>query len=64
MHVQLGEIVKLQRIVSRKVGNKTYYKWQITIAAEDVDATGWKEGDELESQAKSGLMVIKKARKP
>ena len=44
--------MKLQRIVSRKVGGKTYYKWQLTIPPAQVEQVGWKEGQEIAVEAR------------
>ena len=54
--------MKLQRIVSRKVSDKTYYKWQVTLPPEAIEALRWKEGDELEPETKANRLLILKKR--
>lgn len=44
--------MKLQRIVSRRLGKETYYKWQITISPKDIERLGWEEGQEISSDVK------------
>jgi len=44
--------VKLQRIVSRKLGGKTYYKWQITLPPDAVERLGWAEGQDIGSEVR------------
>jgi len=52
--------MRLQKQLSRRVGNKEYPKWVITIPPMQIRALGWKEGEFLESQISSQELVIRK----
>jgi len=52
--------VRLQKQLSRKVGNKEYAKWIITIPPKQVQALGWNEGEFLESEVNSRELVIRR----
>jgi len=52
--------MKLQKHLSDKRGNKTYYKHVIVIPEKDVKDSGFKEGDELEAKAKKGEIKLRK----
>jgi len=52
--------MKLQKQLSRKVGDKKYPKWVITIPPTQIRALGWKEGEFLESEINSQKLVIRK----
>ena len=52
--------MKLQKQLSRKVGNEEYAKWVVVIPPEKIKEMGWKEGMELEANQKDGKLVIKK----
>lgn len=54
--------VKLQRIVSRNVGDKTYYKWQVTIPPEVVADLDWKEGQEIETDPRGNELRLRPAK--
>ena len=45
--IHLGAKVKLQKQLSRKVNEKRYPKYVITIPPKHVEKLGWKEGEEL-----------------
>jgi bifunctional DNA-binding transcriptional regulator/antitoxin component of YhaV-PrlF toxin-antitoxin module len=51
--------VKLQKQLSRKVDDKEYPKYVITIPPKQIEAVGWKEGTELEAIVKNGKIVLK-----
>ena len=51
--------MKLQKQLSRKVGNKEYAKWVIAIPPKQVRALGWNEGQSLEGEVKDQKLVIK-----
>ena len=55
--------MKLQKQLSRKVGNKEYAKWVITIPPAKINDTGWKEGEDLEIVEKNGKLIISKIRR-
>lgn len=52
--------MRLQKQLSRKVGNKEYAKWIITIPPKQVQALGWNEGEFLESEVNSRELVIRR----
>jgi bifunctional DNA-binding transcriptional regulator/antitoxin component of YhaV-PrlF toxin-antitoxin module len=51
--------MKLQKQLSRKVGNKEYPKWVVTIPPEKIKEAGWKEGIDLDVIVKDGKIVLK-----
>lgn len=51
---------KLQKQLSRKVGNKEYPKWVVTIPPKQVEALGWKEGESLDSEVNTEELIIRK----
>jgi hypothetical protein len=40
--------MKLQKQLSRKVGQQEYSKFVLTISPKDIDKLGWKQGQEIE----------------
>jgi len=52
--------MRLQKQLSRKVGNKEYPKWVITIPPKNIEALGWTEGEFLESEVNSSELVIRR----
>jgi len=52
--------MKLQKQLSRRVGNKEYAKWVIAIPPKQVEALGWNEGQSLEGEVTDQKLVIKK----
>lgn len=52
---------KLQKQLSRKVGDKEYPKYVITVPAKQIKELGWKEGEELTGKILRGKLVIKRA---
>jgi len=52
--------MKLQKQLSRKVGEKRYPKWVLVIPPDVVEKSGFKEGDELKAVGKKGEIIIKK----
>lgn len=53
-------MARLQKQISRKVGDKEYAKWVLVIPPKDIKETGFKEGQELKVEAKEGKIVISK----
>ena len=51
--------MKLQKQLSRKVGDKEYPKWVIAIPPKQIDELGWKEGLPLESEVSDNQLLIK-----
>ena len=54
--------MKLQKHFSRKAlgKNKDYFKWEIILQKESIEKAGFKEGDELEAEAKKGEIKLKR----
>ena len=52
--------MKLQKQLSRKVGDIEYPKWVITIPPKQIKALGWREGEFLESEVNSQELVIRR----
>jgi len=52
--------MKLQKQLSRKVGNKEYPKWVITIPPKQVKALRWKEGEFLESEVNDQELIVRR----
>ncbi len=51
--------MKLQKQLSRKVGNDEYAKWVVVIPPEKIKESGWKEGEELDVVFKDDRMILK-----
>lgn len=52
--------MKLQSQVSRKVGDTEYLKSWIVISNKILKDLKWKSGQELDTEIKSGKLIIKK----
>lgn len=52
--------MKLQKQLSRKVGNKEYPKYVTIIPPQTIKDLGWKNGDELEFKIGDGKLIIQK----
>jgi antitoxin component of MazEF toxin-antitoxin module len=52
--------MRLQKQLSRKLGNKEYPKWVITIPPKLIDILGWKEGEYLESEINDQQLIIRR----
>jgi len=52
--------MKIQRHVSRRVGDKTYYKWVFIIPSKHVKKLNWKEGEELQVELDKKKLIISK----
>jgi AbrB family looped-hinge helix DNA binding protein len=53
-------IVKLQRVTGLKVGDKTYYRWQVTVPAEIVAKLGWGQGDMIGVTVHRGGIALRR----
>jgi len=51
--------MKLQKQLSRKVNNKEYNKFLITIPPYQIRALKWKGGMELESKVNNSRLIIR-----
>jgi hypothetical protein len=57
--------VKLQKVVGLKIGDKTYYRWQITLPAGVVEKVGWGQGDLIAVTArKDGVLLRRRVLSP
>jgi hypothetical protein len=56
--------MKLQKRFNRKVGNKEYDKWIVTIPPEDITRLGWKDGTDLDLKIdmKDGKLILQQKR--
>lgn len=52
--------MRLQKQLSRKVGDKEYAKYVIVIKSKYVEKLGWKDGEELEAEVKKGKLIIER----
>ena len=51
--------MKLQKQLSRKIGEKEYAKWVIAIPPKQIETLGWSEGQSLEGEITDQKLVIK-----
>ncbi len=56
-------MVKLQKQLSRKVEGKVYPKYVVTIPPKQIEALGWKEGEELDGAIYDDKFIITKRKK-
>ena len=54
-------MAKLQKQVSRKIGDKKYSKYVIVIPESEIKKAGFKEGETLEIKNKNGKIIISKS---
>jgi hypothetical protein len=52
--------MKLQKQVSRKVGDKEYSKWVLVLPSSIIKKLGWKEGTELSARTDKKKMVVER----
>lgn len=52
-------MTKLQKQLSRKIGDKEYAKYVIVIPPEKIKKAGFKEGQELKIETREGKIIIK-----
>ncbi len=52
--------MKLQKQLSRKVGNKEYPKYVAVIPPKIIEEAGLKEGQELDVSVKNGKIILEK----
>lgn len=52
--------IKLQKQLSRRVGNKEYPKWVIIVPPKQIDALAWKEGECLESEINNQELIVRR----
>lgn len=54
--------MKLQKRLSRVYKGKKYYKWIITLPEDDVNYSGFKEGDVIDVDSEKGKIFLVKER--
>jgi len=54
--------MKIQKQLSKKRGDKKYYKSVLNLPSELLKKAGFKEGDELEAEAKKGEIRLRKGK--
>jgi len=52
--------MRLQKQLSRKVGDKEYPKWVIIVPPKQIGNLGWKEGEYLESEVNNQGLIIRR----
>jgi len=52
--------MKIQRQLSKKRGDKEYYRYVIVLPDDILKKAGLKKGDELEAEAKKGEVRLRK----
>lgn len=50
--------MKLQKQLSRKVGDKEYVKWVMTIPPHTIKELGWDEGQEILGKIEKGKLIL------
>jgi len=53
--------MKLQKQLSRKVGDVEYAKWVLVVPPNIIEKLKWKEGQELEVKIKENSLVVNKS---
>jgi len=54
--------MRLQKQLSRKVGNKEYPKWVLVIPPDKIEEAGLKEGQELQVSVKGKKIILEPLR--
>lgn len=52
--------MKLQKQLSRKVGNTEYAKWVLVVPPTIIEKLGWKEGQEMKAEIKDNKLIVEK----
>lgn len=52
--------MKIQKQLSKKRGDKKYYRFVVNIPSDIMEQAGFKEGEELDFEAKKGEIKIKR----
>lgn len=56
--------MRLQRVESRKVGSRRYYKFVLTLPEELVRSAGWVAGDTIQGEARGSEITLIPERSP
>ena len=54
--------MKIQKQLSKKRGDKKYYRYAVVIPDEVLEEAGFKAGDELETEVKKGEVRLKRGK--
>jgi hypothetical protein len=60
----MSHLLKLQKQISRQVGESEYSKWILVIPPSDIEILGWKEGQELRSKVREKKLIIEVQTEP
>jgi len=52
--------MRLQKQLSKKIGDKEYAKYVIVVPPKVIERLGWNDGEELEAEIKGTKLVIEK----
>ncbi|MCP3682890.1 MAG: AbrB/MazE/SpoVT family DNA-binding domain-containing protein [bacterium] len=52
--------MRLQKQLSKKIGDKEYAKYVIVIPPKTIEKLGWKTGQELKAKLEKGKLIIEK----
>ena len=52
--------MKIQKQLSKRVGEKVYYKYAVVLPEKLIEESGIKVGEELKGEVKNGSIVLKK----
>jgi antitoxin component of MazEF toxin-antitoxin module len=52
--------LKLQKQRTREVKGKEYHRWAVVLPPIELEKLRWKEGEELEAEARGNELIVKK----
>ncbi len=52
--------MRLQKHFAKKIGDKIYHKYVVVIPLDKIQEAGFKEGEELEAEARKGSIKLKR----
>lgn len=55
-------MMKLQKQLSRKYGDKEYAKWVVIIPPSKVEELEWEEGEELNIKVTDGKIILERSK--
>lgn len=54
-------VVRLERTLNRRVGDKEYHRWRVTdIPNEIVKELGWKADDKVEAEIRGDSLIVRR----
>lgn len=56
----VAQVVQLQRVLSREVGDTKYWKYQVVLPKDAIEDLGWEGRDELEAEVENGAIVLRR----